>query len=136
MGQQGQADEAVHGRGEVILLVDDDLDLRTMIATMLQSLGYKVLESTTAKNALEILQEKPEVDLLLTDVVLSDGASGRALADRTKEKYPDLPVLFMTGYTEDAAIRQGSVDGDVQLLQKPFRRSDLARAVHRILGHR
>jgi len=135
MKKQTKTDKSAQREGEVILLVDDDVDLRSMVATMLQSLGYNVRESATVENALAILEESPDVDLLLTDVVLSGGASGRTLAERTKAKYPNLPVLFMTGYTEDTIIYQGWAEGDVHLLQKPFRRADLARAVRNALDN-
>lgn len=117
----------------MILVVEDDMDLRTMIFNMLQSLGYRVLESGAAMSALEVLEETAEVNLLLTDVVLPGGMSGRALADRVRDKDPDLPVLYMSGYTEDAIIHHGRLDEGVQLLEKPFRRADLARAVRKVL---
>lgn len=128
-----QADEPVSGKAEVILVVEDDADLRTMIINMLQSLGYGVLESGTAKSALDILRETSGVDLLLTDMVLPGGMGGRALADWAREKHSYLPVLFMSGYTEDAIIHHGRLDERVQLLEKPFRKADLARAVRKAL---
>jgi CheY-like chemotaxis protein len=130
--RRGQAHESVSGKGEVILVVEDDADLLTMIISMLQSLGYDVLESGTATSALEILKETSDVNLLLTDVVLPGGMSGRMLADRAKEKDPNLPVLYMSGYTENAVIHHGRLDEGVQLLEKPFRKADLARAVRKV----
>ena len=101
-------------------MVEDNADLRTMIINMLLSLGYGVLESGTAKSAVEVLQENPQVTLLVTDVVLPGGMSGRELADQVQEKYPNLPVLYMSGYTQDAIIHHGRLDHGVQLLEKPF----------------
>jgi PAS domain S-box-containing protein len=131
--RRGQADEPVSGKGEVILVVEDDADLRSMIIDMLRSLDYGVLESGTAMSALDILNETSEVNLLLTDVVLPGGMSGRVLADRALEKDPDLPVLYMSGYTENAIIHHGRIDEGVQLLEKPFRKADLARAIGKAL---
>jgi CheY-like chemotaxis protein len=104
-----------------------------MIIDMLRSLDYGVLESGTAMSALDILNETSEVNLLLTDVVLPGGMSGRVLADRALEKDPDLPVLYMSGYTENAIIHHGRIDEGVQLLEKPFRKADLARAIDKAL---
>jgi PAS domain S-box-containing protein len=128
-----QAAESVSGTGEVILVVEDDADLRTMIIDMLQSLGYGVLKSGTATSALETLEKNSQVNLLLTDMVLPGGMSGRALADWAREKDSNLPVLYMSGYTENAIIHHGRLDEGVQLLEKPFRKADLARAVRKAL---
>jgi CheY-like chemotaxis protein len=128
-----QAAESVSGTGEVILVVEDDADLRTMIIDMLQSLGYGVLKSGTATSALETLEKNSQVNLLLTDMVLPGGMSGRALADWAREKDSNLPVLYMSGYTENAIIHHGRLDEGVQLLEKPFRKADLAWAVRKAL---
>jgi len=124
-----QADAVVTGKEEVILLAEDDADLRTMITGMLQSLGYEVLASGNAKGALDVLKESNGVNMLLTDVVLPGGVSGRELADRVWKQYPGLPVLYMSGYTRDNVGNGEHSPGTVQLLEKPFRRADLARAV-------
>lgn len=92
-----------------------------------------MLESGTGVGALDILEEKPQVDLLLTDVVLPGGMSGQKLAELVQDRNPDLPVLYMSGYTEDAIIHQGRLNKGVHLLQKPFRRKDIAQAVRRVL---
>lgn len=131
--RRGQANASGSGKGELILVVEDDADLRTMAISMLRSLGYLTLEAGTAKIALEILRETTGVNLLLTDMVLPGGMNGRALADWAREQNPNLPVLYMSGYTKDAIIHQGRVDEQVQLLEKPFRRADIASAVRKAL---
>jgi CheY-like chemotaxis protein len=74
------------------------------------------------------------VDLLFTDVVLPGGVSGRVLADEALKRRPDLPVLFTTGYTENAIVHHGRLDPNVHLLTKPYTQKDLARKVHELLA--
>ncbi len=73
------------------------------------------------------------VNLPLTDVVLPGGMKGRELAAEVERRAPEIPVLYMSGYTEDAIMHHGRLDTDAELLQKPFRRADLARAVRKVL---
>jgi PAS domain S-box-containing protein len=127
------ADGVVHGAGEVVLVVEDDADMRAMTIAMLRSLGYGVLEAATAKGALEILEKDDGVNLLLTDVVLPGGSSGRALAEKARKRAPDLAVLHMSGYTEDTITRHGRLDEGVRLLRKPFHKTEIARAVRSAL---
>ena len=72
--------------------------------------------------------------MLFTDVVLPGGVSGRVLADRVREKLPHLPVLFTTGYTQNAIVHQGRLDPNVHLLTKPYTQQELARKVRELLG--
>ena len=73
------------------------------------------------------------VNLLLTDVVLPGGMNGRELAAEVRRSDPGIPVLYMSGYTENAIVHHGRLDADAALLQKPFRRADLAQAVRQVL---
>ncbi len=82
---------------------------------------------------MEQLGSAKAVNLLLTDVVLPGGMNGRELATEIERRTPGIPVLFMSGYTEDAIIHHGRLDADAKLLQKPFRKADLARAVRKVL---
>jgi PAS domain S-box-containing protein len=131
-----EAEGMLRGKGEVVLVVEDDADLRAMTSAMLQSLGYGVKEAATAKSALEVLDANAGVDLLLTDVVLSGGMSGRALAERASRKSPALSVLYMSGYTDDTLTHHGRLEQGVRLLRKPFDKSDIARAVRAVLEGR
>jgi PAS domain S-box-containing protein len=128
-----QDNELATARNEVVLVVEDDVDLRTLVVNILQSLDYDVLESGTGRGALDILEETLQVDLLLTDVMLPGGMGGQKLAKLARSRNPDLPVLYMSGYTEDAIIHQGRLEKGVHLMQKPFRRKDIAQAVRRVL---
>jgi CheY-like chemotaxis protein len=127
------AEEMPRAHGETVLVVEDDADLRTLVVVMLESLGYDVLETSTGKGALEILGRSSRVSLLLTDVVLPGGMSGRQIAEEADRRDPGLPILFMSGYSENAIIHQGRLDANVQLLQKPFRKADIAREVRKAL---
>ncbi len=82
---------------------------------------------------MEELASTTGVDLLLTDIVLPGGMNGRELAAEVGRRAPGIPVLYMSGYTENAIAHHGRLDGDAELLQKPFRRADLARAVRKVL---
>ena len=120
-------------RGEVILVVEDDADLRTLVINMLDSLDYEVLEAGSAKSALTYFGETTRVNLLLTDIVLPGGMSGRELAETVRARDPKLAVLFMSGYTEDPVVHHGRLDEGIPLLQKPFPMADLARKVREVL---
>jgi CheY-like chemotaxis protein len=121
------------GAQETILLVEDNDGVREYAATVLHGLGYAVLEASDTVSAIEILASKPPIDLLFTDVVLPGGLNGRTLADEVRRKYPDLPVLFTTGYTRNAIVHQGRLDRDVDLLNKPYTAQDLARKIRELL---
>jgi CheY-like chemotaxis protein len=130
---QRVADTDDNGRGELILVVEDDADLRATMVGSLRSLGYEVLDADTADMALTVLEQRPDVDLLLTDVVLPAGKNGRILAEKARERFPHLHVLFVSGYTGDAITRHWRLDEGVQLLEKPFRTTEIARAVRKAL---
>jgi signal transduction histidine kinase len=117
---------------EVILLVEDNDGVRSYAKDVLEELGYWVVEAANAEQAMRSVAKKPRIDLLFTDVVLP-GASGRELADRIKQLYPHLPVLFTTGYTRNAIVHQGRLDAGVQLLNKPYTQQDLARKIRELL---
>ncbi len=107
--------------------------MRTLAVTLLGNLGYQVMEAGTAAAALEQLGSTTRVNLLLTDVVLPGGMNGRELATEVGRRAPGIQVQYMSGYTEDAIMHHGRLDVDAELLQKPFRRADLARAVRKVL---
>ncbi|MDH5567338.1 MAG: PAS domain-containing protein [Myxococcales bacterium] len=121
-------------RSEVVMLVDDDADLRALIRQMLETLGYAVREAAAGPAALELLGSDQRFDLLLTDIVLPGGMSGRELAEAARRSRPQLPVLCMSGYTEDAVFQQGELDEGIRFLQKPFRLAEIARVIRAALG--
>lgn len=117
-----------------VLLVEDDPDLRTLATTMLSSLGFEVLAAQDGRSALMAMDRAKRVDLLLTDVVLPGGMNGPAIAEAAAKRQHDVKILFMSGYTQDAMARQGQVGNDYQLLQKPFRKAELARKIEAALN--
>ncbi len=122
------------GRGETVLVVEDDGDVREIAVAMLTDLGYQVLQKMDGKGALALLNMTPDVDLLLSDVVLPGGMSGRALAAAARIIRPEIRVLFMSGYTKDTFAIDGHPEPGDQLLAKPFRSTDLAQSIRRALA--
>ncbi|MDA1101026.1 MAG: PAS domain-containing protein [Proteobacteria bacterium] len=120
-------------RGEVIMIVEDDAEVRIVVVTILEELGYEVLESGTGALALEQMKQSSSIDLLLTDVILPGNMGGRELADRARDLFPGLKVLFMSGYAENAIMHHGRLDRRVNLLSKPFGRAALGEKVRQIL---
>jgi two-component system cell cycle sensor histidine kinase/response regulator CckA len=118
---------------ETILVVEDDAGILSVIRRMLEERGYPVLLAATPQLALELAagHEGP-IHLLLTDVVMPE-MSGRQLAERLLRDWPGLPVLFMSGYTDDAMVHQGRLNPDTELLQKPFTTDTLLRRIRRVL---
>jgi signal transduction histidine kinase/CheY-like chemotaxis protein len=122
----------LHG-SEVILLVEDNAPVREFAKTQLLHLGYQVLEAANGKDALAILRERPEIELLFTDVVMPGGLNGRELAHEARKIYPALKVLFCSGYAESAILHLGLLNEQVQLLNKPYSRLQLARRIRGML---
>jgi PAS domain S-box-containing protein len=118
---------------EVILLVEDDDDLRAYLAEVLRALGYRVLVAGNAQAALPIIDQlSRRIDLLLTDVVMP-GMNGRDLGKRAQAVRPGLRVLYMTGYSRSAVVHHGRLDEGVELLQKPVSQSQLANRIRDLL---
>jgi PAS domain S-box-containing protein len=124
---------SVSERGESILIVEDDSDLRAYILEVLRGLGYRVRAVSNASAALPILQEtRQRVDLLLTDVVMP-GRNGRELGNEAQRLRPGLPILYMTGYSRNAVVHHGRLDEGVEVLQKPIGQQVLATRVRDLL---
>lgn len=115
-------------RQETILLVEDDNGVRDQATRQLRELGYRVISAVDGKAALALLQEQ-HVDLLFTDVIMPGGPNGPELARLVRQRLPGLPVLYTSGYTENAIVHQGRLDPGVHLLEKPYHRDDLARKI-------
>jgi PAS domain S-box-containing protein len=122
------------GRGETVLLLEDDDDVRTLAARILEGLDYRVIEAAQAEVAGEALAADERIDLLLSDVVLPGKHNGPDFARQARETYPGLKILFMSGYPAEAARRNGFADlGGAPLLRKPLDRRQLAEALHAAL---
>ena len=120
--------------GEVILVVEDNDDVRAYSVMTLVELGYRVLQAANATEALDILRTETRIDLLFTDVVLP-GKSGRVIADEAVKFRPNLKVLFATGYSRNAIVHHGRLDPGVNLLTKPFTFDQLALKVRDLIDH-
>ena len=118
--------------GELILMVEDEPDVRRLTVEMLETLGYRTRDAASGQEALDLLASLDGVSLLFTDIVMP-GMNGRQLADRAVAARPDLKILFTTGYTRNAVVHNGIVDPGVQLIAKPFSLEALARKIEQVL---
>ncbi|TKA84389.1 PAS domain S-box protein [Sulfitobacter sp. 15WGC] len=121
------------GGAETILVVEDDSAVREHVVAQLRALGYQVLEASAGAEAIEILKQTSSIDLLFTDVVMPGGMGGKELADLARQLRPSLKVLYTSGYTENSIVHHGKLDPGVKLLNKPYRREQLAAKVREIL---
>ncbi|WP_439850747.1 response regulator [Pseudomonas syringae] len=118
---------------ETILVVDDEPAVRLLIAELLEDLGYVVLQAEKGSDALVILQSKAAIDLLITDVGLPGGMNGRQVADAAREVRPDLKILFVTGYAENAVLAHDTLEPGMHVLPKPFAIAELIGRVTELL---
>ena len=139
VGEAAVAPAAAHSDGivggsETILLVEDDEAVRQVALAALRSFGYTVIEAHDGPSAMALLEQRNDIGLLFTDVVMPGGMNGRALADAARRLRPGLRVLYTSGYTENAIVHHGRLDAGALLLGKPYRRSELDRAVRAALA--
>jgi signal transduction histidine kinase/CheY-like chemotaxis protein len=118
---------------DTILVVEDDENVRAYTTTSLRELGYSVLEACDAKEALEVVRRKPDIDLLLTDLGLPGEIDGRSLAEQIGRARPALKVLLTTAYAGSALVHEGRLDAGVDLLPKPFTFAALGQKVREVL---
>jgi PAS domain S-box-containing protein len=133
MAERSSAVPLVHGKGETVLVVEDNAALRSVVMRQLGELGYRVLEAANAATGLRLMEQQ-SVDLLLTDVVMPGGSDGRELARRARQRWPKIKVVFTSGFSE---ARLSGDDGPlascIPLLSKPYRKEDLASAAREAL---
>jgi two-component system, NtrC family, sensor kinase len=123
------------GRGETILIVEDDDGVREYASDILRDLNYQVIEAKDSASAMRLLEADRPFDLMLTDVVLP-GISGRALADEVIRRRPGAKVIFMTGYSRNAIVHQGRLDRGTELISKPLTEATVARKIRQVLDAR
>jgi len=121
------------GHGETVLLIDDEPTVRMLAAEVLGDAGYSVIEAIDGPSGLQVLNSDVRIDLLVTDVGLPGGLNGRQVADAARIKRPDLKVLFITGYAENAAVGNGLLDVGMAVLTKPFVMTDLINKVGELI---
>ena len=124
--EETAAELARPGGRESVLVVEDDDGVRAYATESLRELGYRVAEAASGRAALDLLDHAPPLDLLLTDVVMPGEYNGRELADEAVKRRPGLRVLYMTGYSRDAIMRDGRLEPGVHLIAKPFSVQELA----------
>ena len=128
------ADAAIEAdAGEVVLVIDDEPSVRMLVCDALGDLGYHCLEAGDGPAGLRILETKARIDLLVTDVGLPGGLNGRQVADAARELRPDLKILFVTGYAENAVLNHGHIAHGMEVLTKPFAVDELRRRVATLL---
>jgi len=121
------------GDGEVVLVIDDEPTVRTLVAELLGEAGYSAIEAADGPSGLTLLQSDARIDLLITDVGLPGGMNGRQVADAARALRPDLKVLFITGYAETAVIRDGQLGRGMGLITKPFEFDTLTARIREML---
>jgi signal transduction histidine kinase len=121
------------GDGEVVLVIDDEPSIRMLITDVLSDTGYSVLEASDGPAGLRVLQSAARIDLLITDVGLPGGMNGRQVADVARTLRPDLKVLFITGYAENALMGNGHLEKGMHVLAKPFEVERLAIKIRELV---
>lgn len=115
-------------------MVEDEDTVRKFTRQVLELNGYTVLEGRDGEDGLRVSENHPgAIDVLFTDVIMPR-MNGRELAEKVLQARPGIKVLFMSGYTDDAIMRQGLLDSDTDFIQKPFTSQRLARTLRQILG--
>ena len=122
------------GRGEIILVVEDDPFVRSIALRRLKRLGYRVVAADNGPDAIQLLKNGLQPQLLFTDIVMPGGMSGWEVAEAARACVPDLRVLFTSGYPRDTLIARGRLDESARMITKPFRKTDLARMVAECLA--
>ncbi|MBN8900002.1 MAG: response regulator, partial [Rhodospirillales bacterium] len=119
---------------ETVLVVDDEPTIRMLVIEVLDALGYVALEAADGPSGMRHLLSDARIDLLVTDVGLPGGMNGRQLADAARVRRPDLKVLFITGYAENAVMGNGLLEPGMQVIAKPFAMEVLATRIRAIIG--
>jgi CheY-like chemotaxis protein len=117
---------------ELILVVEDNDEVRTFVRDVLTQLGYRVLEAEAPTLALRLIEHRDDISLLFTDVVLPE-MNGRMLADKAQQLRPGLKVIFTSGYTQNAIVHHGRLDAGVAFISKPFKLETLGTKIREVL---
>jgi len=123
----------IPGGSETILVAEDESTVRNVIKRSLSDAGYRVIEAVDGEQALAIASSSTEqIDLVITDVIMPR-MGGKELNARLEELNPELKVLFISGYTDNAIVHQGILDEGIEFIQKPFQPSDLLKKIRAML---
>ena len=121
-------------RGETVLVVDDEPTVRMLVTEVLEDLGYTAIEAADGAAGLKVLQSGARIDLLVTDVGLPGGMNGHQVAEAARMARPDLKVLFITGFAENAVLGHGHLDPGMHILTKPFAMEALASRIRELIA--
>jgi PAS domain S-box-containing protein len=133
---EGPANVPLEGGSEVVFVVEDDELMRDTAVLLLESLGYSVIVANSGVEALPIIESSQPIDILFTDIVMPGGIDGATLADRARVLRPGLKVVFSSGYTDNAITHQGRLPQGTHLVQKPYRRRELASKIRAVLDEK
>jgi CheY-like chemotaxis protein len=125
---------SLQGGNETILVVEDDPLVRKTVIAAIEGLGYTTFAATNAAEALALVEEGKAFDLLFTDIVMPGGMNGRELAAEVARRRPGTPVLYTSGYTDNTITHDGRLDPDIALLNKPYRKAELAQKIREVLA--
>lgn len=129
-----EASPGAHAReGETVLVIDDEPIVRMLVVDILEELGYQALEAGDGVSGMKILESKVRIDLLITDVGLPGGMNGRQVAEAARMRRPDLEILFITGYAENAVLNHGHLEPGMQVITKPFTMDEMARLITELI---
>ena len=121
------------GDGQIVMVIDDEPTIRMLIAEVLEEHGYATIEASDGPSGMRVLESSARIDLLITDVGLPNGMNGRQIADAARQLRPDLKVLFITGYAENAVVGNGHLETGMQVVTKPFDVDQLARKIREMV---
>jgi two-component system cell cycle sensor histidine kinase/response regulator CckA len=131
---EGSAGEAERGHDELILVVEDEPGVRSVLQNILEQHGYRLIVVNDGREALEAFARRgAEIDLLLTDVMMPLGLTGTELVARLQEQKPDLKAILCSGYSAESASAPPGLHGRATFLQKPYRFDQLLHAVRQVL---
>jgi CheY-like chemotaxis protein len=124
-----QKSENALANGETVLVVEDNPDVRRLTLRRLNILGYRTLEAGTGPAALAVLESGEDVDLIFSDIVMPGGLSGYELAQRAKERYPEIKILLTSGYDAKVASTHNPTSISIKVLRKPYSQTEMASAL-------
>ena len=120
--------------GKFILVMEDDIPIRNTVVNMVSELDYRTIEAANGADAVALIDEYPDIDLVFTDMILPAGLSGMEIESEARKRLPDIRIFFMLGYSENYLDTSGSGGGGDRILRKPYRKHEMANFVKSALN--